>query len=199
MAVGPGLVEQQPYSRSMMSRGDLKFGGFRVTGMTSEAGSESHSGDWFPDDLSHGSGYDDFGFQLEEDGAPPRRVSCAARMASDTVHEGNLSLTSTTQSLKCDIWLDPAHRETHARLELGDGGKGSLTAAGRSLTLEGRDFQNRSRDFDPIGYALIDGRRDLVVVQKVNGGAVWFAADAGADRPLLAAAAAAILLYEPPK
>jgi hypothetical protein len=198
MPVQPTLVRQQPYSRSVLSRGDVSFGSFHVAGFSSAADSQSERSDVLPEFLRHGSGWEDYSFRVEEDGQPPRAVRCSAEANSTSLHSGRTTVTSTSRSLRCALWLTPGSPEL-ARLELGDDGHGSLAAGGRTFAIEARNIQGKPDSVMPAGYAVTDGATELVVVQHVNGGAVWLAPNVTNvnDRALYAAAAAALLLYEP--
>jgi hypothetical protein len=197
MPVASTLAPQQPFDRSIMSRGDVRFGAFRVTGFNAESASETWRGDVLPQNLRHGEGFEDYSFNVEEAGQPPRLVRCSAAMHSSSLHEGRTTITSSSQELHCAIWLTPGAREI-ALLDLGGDGQGTLAGAGRQDRVEGRNMQGHADTLDPAGHAIIDGGRDVALVQRVNGGAVWLAGDAaGADRGLYAAAAAALLLYQP--
>lgn len=194
MPVQPTLVRQQPYSRSIMSRGDVSFGSFRVADFKSEAETSSERSDVLPEFLRHGEGEEDVSFRVEEAGQPPIFVRCSATARSSSLKSGRMTVTSTERSLRCALWLTPGSPE-HARLELGGDGHGALAAGGRAFAVEARDIQGRPDTTMPAGYAITDGSSEVVVVQQANGGAVWLA-PAG-DRTLYAAAAAALLLYEP--
>jgi hypothetical protein len=197
MPVASTLAPQQPFSQSIMSRGDVKFGTYRVTHWSEESGSDHWRGNVLPDMLRHGEGFEDYGFDLEEDGQPARAVRCSAAMQSESMKAGRTTITSSTQSLRCAIWLQPGVPE-YASLELGDDATGRLSYGGRTFPIEGRSIQGRPDTLDPAGHAIKDGATDVVVAQRVNGGAVWIARDvAYPDRGLYAAAAAALILYRP--
>jgi hypothetical protein len=197
MPVASTLAPQQPFSQSIMSRGDVRFGTYRVTHWSEESGSDHWRGNLLPDMLRHGEGYEDYGFDVEEDGQPQRAVRCSAAMQSESLKAGRTTITSSTQSLRCVIWLAPGGAD-YASLELGDDAKGSLTYGGRTYPIEGRNILGRPDTLDPAGHAILNGTNDVVVAQRANGGAVWIARDvAGPERGLYAAAAAALLVYRP--
>src|SRR5262245_23759303 len=138
MPVASTLAPQQPMSRSITSRGDVRFGDFRVTGFGAEGDSATWHGDVLPEMLKHGAGYEDYSFDVEEAGQPPRAVRCAAAMRSSSLTEGRTTIISADQSLRCAIRLGPG-ADGYARLELAGDGTGSLVYGGRSLRVEGRN------------------------------------------------------------
>jgi hypothetical protein len=197
MPVASTLAPVQPFSRSILSRGEVSFGAFHVTHFTAESASETWHGDVLPKNLRHGEGFEDYSFAVEENGQPPRLVRCSAAMRSDTVKLGRASMTTAEQALHCALWLTPGSGE-YASLDLGGDATGTLTSGGRSLRVEGRNFQGHYDSLDPAGYAVSDGTNDVAMVQRVNGGAVWIHRDAaGLDRALYASAAAALFVYQP--
>jgi hypothetical protein len=197
MPVASTLAPQQPFARSILSRGDVSFGPFRVSHFSAETANETWHGDVLPKNLRHGEGFEDYSFSVDEPGQPSRLVRCSAAMHSDTVKMGRASMTTAEQALHCAIWLTPGTPE-YASLELGGDATGTLTSGGRSLRVEGRNFQGKQDSLDQAGYAVSDGTADVAVAQRVNGGAVWIARDAtGLDRALYAAAAAALFIYQP--
>jgi hypothetical protein len=197
MPVASTLAPQQPFARALLSRGDVSFGPYHVSHFSAESASDSWHGDVLPKTLVHGEGFEDYSFSVDEAGQPSRAVRCSAAMHSDSVKMGRATMTSSEQALHCAIWLTPGSPDV-ATLDLVGNTPGTLSAGGRALQVEGRSIQNVRDLFDPVGYAIIDGATDVAVVQRVNGGGVWIAlAATGLDRALYAAAAAALLVYQP--
>jgi hypothetical protein len=197
MPAGPGLAPEAPFSRGTFDRGSLRFGAYQIAGFKSDSGGEvTTGGDVLPDFMRHVTtvnAYDDFRFELEPG---DHQVRCTAETSKTTVHEHRFSISSTEGGLRCAIWLTPGG--DYARLEL-DRNAQALTIGSRTLVVQPRNIAGQPDMAMDAGYGIVENGRDVAVVQRDNGGAVWLARDADeGDRALYAAAAAVLLLYQQP-
>jgi hypothetical protein len=201
MPVGPHLAAQQPYRHPTFgSRGDLRFGEWRVQGFKDSLDvAQGEQGPWFPELMRHVStseSNDAYSFRLESS-QPPATVRCRARTSVTEVKSGRSSFKAIDEWLRCVLLLAPDGSQ-FAILDLTGDGKGEIDFAGRRLAIEARSIGGYATSIDPAGYGIKESGRDVAVAQVANGGAAWIAADAAApDRGLYAAAVAALLLYRP--
>lgn len=129
-----------------------------------------------------------------------RDVACLTREI--TLGRGTLAAEVTgivAPRLLCTIHGDGS---TPASLLIGRHGgglRGTLRTASASYSIESvhRLAGSRIPTGDPAGYEIVGDGSVAAAVEVVNRGRVWIAAPGGDQAPTLAAAAAALLLFDP--
>jgi hypothetical protein len=145
-----------------------------------------------------------YAFTLESSEGPPLRTECTANLIVKGLNAGSgitLGLDDRSR-LECDILVEAGDTAAAWRLELEDDGKTPM----RGTLLRGSDRYdvtgtNRvSGGALPAsvttGYHIERNGRAIAAVEVMNDGAVWLNTEDPAERPLLAATAAALLLAE---
>lgn len=144
-----------------------------------------------------------YAFAIDAAGAPRVEAQCQAR--AWTLGHGGDQRTTLDLTALAGPYLSCAMRQAGAppfALTLARTGRdmeGRLESASgpyRVRALHGV-AGSRIAAYTPTGYAIEDGDRVVAAVDVLNAGQVYFDPDAGtADRPLLAAAMAALLLLD---
>jgi hypothetical protein len=148
--------------------------------------------------------WQDYRFRLMEDSATFASESCRANAAADVQRlPGGTQLTQDRSGrLDCTITPPDSSQTWRMQLRADVQGRlrGTLSGGGRGLAVEGSTPLGTDRGCClSAGYYLRDGDgRTLAAVETIRDGTVWLAPNLShGDRRLAAAAAAALLAYEP--
>lgn len=149
--------------------------------------------------------WQDYRFTLREDSADIARESCRSYAANRVSRLGPGTVINEDQSGRLDCTVTPSGDSTRVwrmqlRADVQGRLRGQLTGPGPAFTVEGSNAIGAGRGCClSAGYYIraADGRT-LAAVQTVSAGTIWLdpAVRAG-ERRLVAAAAAALLAYEP--
>ena len=107
----------------------------------------------------------------------------AALLVCGYQHDGGRSVLTLSRTVRSDAWLTGELRgESRSPLEV------------RSMN---QPANSRFRSMETLGFEILDGGRQVAVIETVNQGRVWISPESK-DRDLLAAVSASLLLFRDP-